>query len=982
PLRLGLHSGAILAQEGQLPQGAVPMIAFELVQQATEGSVQLSENSQRLLAPFFDTEPEGVLSSLQAAQELTTHTLTAERESETGTALRPWSADRPMVGRDEEKTEALTAWGKAQTEGQALILHGQAGIGKSKLTHEVKQAVRAQGALVRECRCLPEHQNNALFPFLTMLQHHWGIASTRTDEEAQEKLAVGLKAAGEEVSTLLPLFASWLNIKFQEQHYTQLTQTPEEQKALLFGALQRILSTLDANNPFLLVLEDLHWLDPTSTEFVTQLLAQLKGHRLLLLMTTRPNFTNPWAGDLYEQINLETLPEEAVGFLVRATLSADSVEDQAIAYILDRTDGIPLFVEEMTSMLKESKYLIEEREVYKLVDNIEDQSVPSTLADLLNARLDRMASAKETAQLAAAIGREFDYELLLKASQKNEDKVLADLDQLTKADLVYRQKSGQGANYIFRHALIRDAAYDGMVTAHRQSIHENLGKTIETHFPEMLENTPMEPARHYAGANNHEKAVQLGTSALDKQINISGNLEAIGITNQVRNWIECIPDEVVSTEKKLIVNTKVMPAVMTINGYGDNSLEKLVEENEQYMKQLKKQKGFEESELEDHSLKTQWTKFQKEHWTSNGAEAEKIGTESLAQAIQAYQEASEKKEYQRAERLKVFMMALRNMLGQRVWFNGSPEGAIQLHEGAYRLYDDGKDVEPMRAYGVDGKVQYYVMASVPYMTMGMPHKAMRMVNDALAYAKKIDHAPSTTFAYIHWILVYYKMGDLEAVINKSEEYFQLWVGKPGEPFATNFIKMLYYSAIGQPEESTRIIDMMVDSGQPSAISWYMHYACCSYMELGKTALESSNLLAQKHFKTAYDLIKKYLDKVVEIKEYAGFPFIFLTMARTIHFYPDGEDNPVESISYFLNQAISYASEHKTRLYQLEALNFYLWRVLEYPEQYTNQEVAEVIDRMEQLIHEMKEHPEVETDIPYPQWEKAMALIKRAYYKAA
>ncbi|MEL6534809.1 MAG: TOMM system kinase/cyclase fusion protein [Bacteroidota bacterium] len=584
-LWMGMHSGTVLAQQGVLPEGAVPMIAFALAQQAKNG-VLISESSERLLAPFFDSKPAGAISSLQSPQEITTFALTKERESETGTALRPWSAERPMVGRDAEKTEALAAWGRAQGQGQALILHGQAGIGKSKLTHEVKQAVRELGDLVRECRCLPEHQNNALYPFLTMLQHHWGIHSAQTKEEALQKLAMGLEQSGETAAESLPLFASWLNLPFSEEHYTQLSQTPEEQKALLFAALHRILSSLDATKPFLLVLEDLHWLDPTSTEFVTQFLPKLSGHHLLFLMTTRPNFQNPWDAGLYTKIDLEELPETAVGALVRSTLAAEQVDDKVVAYILDRTDGIPLFVEEMASMLQESKYLELQDGRYQLVENIEEQAIPSTLADLLNARLDRMASAKETAQMASAIGREFDYDLLLKASNKTEDKVLADLDQLTQADLVYRQKSGQGAHYIFRHALIRDAAYDGMVTAHRQVVHGSIANTIEVHFPEMLDNTPMEPARHYAGAGNHGRATELGNTAIQKQVTASGNQEARAISGTVRTWIGELPDQVLKLKRTLDMGVNVSPAVMTLDGYGSKGLIEQAEEIETAVQQL------------------------------------------------------------------------------------------------------------------------------------------------------------------------------------------------------------------------------------------------------------------------------------------------------------------------------------------------------------------------------------------------------------
>ncbi|HAA10306.1 MAG TPA: TOMM system kinase/cyclase fusion protein, partial [Cytophagales bacterium] len=880
-LRIGLHSGTALVQTDQLPQGSVSMIAFELAQQAREQVICVSESTQRLLAPFSELVLNGTYTSFQASQPITTYHLEKERESETGTALRPWSADRPMVGRDQELAQALNIWENAKTGGQALILHGQAGIGKSKLTHEIKETVRSQGGIVRECRCLPEHQNNALYPFLNMLTNHWGLSSSDPNAATLNLLETALVPYEVPQEIAVPLLASWLNLSVPDTQYPPLTQSPDEQKGLLFEYLETILTELGGDKPYLLVLEDLHWLDPTSTEFTTKLLNGLGTKQFMILMTTRPNFENPWVTDLYQQIELDALPGAAVRSLVEASLEKQTIEDAALAYIQDRTDGIPLFVEELTSMLKESGYLVKKKYNYQLIENIQEQAVPSTLADLLNARLDRLAQAKETAQLASAIGREFDYELLIKASGKPEENILQDLDQLTKADLVYRQRKGQQDSYIFRHALIRDAAYDGMVNAHRESIHASIARTIEANFPDMLENTPMEPARHFAGAGNHERAVDLGNHAVQKQAETSGNQEAIALSKQVRGWIKSQPETQKRYTQELQLNGHIIPAQSSLSGYGSQEVAQIKEQNTMLLEHAKNQgfeiaKNFEEETV----FKTKWIEFVGHHFSGRRQQAHRVSEEILnSQTVLS----------NRKKELGVLIM-----IGESRFAEGRLADAEAMWERILALYIDEEDGDVKNEFSMDPKGIALILLSNIYLYRKEIDRAKAYVDKAIAFASAMNHQDTIILAYIFKAQIAYFTGDkaLQKALYKAckEQFGQddsiIW--------ATKHLEMYQAWATADVAYAKQYIHDILEEGQDYALSKYEPSLAETY-------------IAQGAHESAIQLLTDCLERITSRGERWSTPWIKALLAQALY-----RLNPADN----RNKALELLRESKEECHEL------------------------------------------------------------------
>ncbi|MEM0999086.1 MAG: TOMM system kinase/cyclase fusion protein [Bacteroidota bacterium] len=566
-VRMGLHSGMVLAKPNQNPEGRVPNVAFNLLYNAPVGTILVSEASRKLLDAYleFEAGPAYAMASLELPA--TAHLVLGERQTEALSFLRPWSANRKMVGRTAELGRVLQAWDRVQTgTGQAVILRGQAGIGKSKMVYEAKRQVRSEGRPIREARCFPEHRNNALYPFLEMLRNHWGISEGQDPARVIAQLEVIADAAQVDRADAIPILCAWLNVAPTEQ-YPPSQLAPDAQKQRLFAVMRHAIQNIGQGQPFLLVLEDLHWLDPTGQEFTVYLLQELVGKPVLFLMTARPEYPADWLAEQVSAVELQPLEPAAVRLLVDRVLQGKGIADPALDYIVARADGIPLYIEELTWMLVEEAYLVETEAGYHLDSGRPVKDIPMTLQDLLNARLDRLGAAKETAQLAATIGREFDYNLLVRASLRDEALVQGDLDALVRADLVYRRRRVPDEGYVFRHALIRDAAYDGMLSAGRKENHLRVAQTLAVDFPKRVEEQPFELGRHLAGGEAYPQAAKYGQIATERSLGMSSYQECINQADIAIQWAKRLENESERISRELKIQQSRTQALIAVRGF-------------------------------------------------------------------------------------------------------------------------------------------------------------------------------------------------------------------------------------------------------------------------------------------------------------------------------------------------------------------------------------------------------------------------------
>jgi class 3 adenylate cyclase/predicted ATPase len=515
-VRLGVHTGLVVVgdvgsgtRQEQLALGETPNLAARLQGIAAPNTLAISAATFHLLGGFFACQPLGTPLLKGQAQPFAVYRVLYESMARSRLEAVGSAGLTPLVGREQEVELLLKRWAQVQEGvGQVVLLSGEAGIGKSRLVQVLKEHVaREPHAWLTPCQCSPYHQNTALYPWIDLLER----VVLRFDREESppqklRKLEGFLVQYGLPLAEVVPLFAALLSLPLAAD-YAPLHLSPEQQKRQTLQALLTILLRIAAQQPVLLIMEDLHWVDPSTLELLTLIVDQGPTARILALWTFRPDFSPPWTGRSHlTQITLPRLPRrqavEMTGWVARKALPAEVVEQ-----VIAKTDGVPLFVEELTKMILETGLLQERDERYELTGPLPPLAIPTTLHDSLMARLDRLATVKALAQLGATLGHEFPYALLQAISPWDEGTVQQGLHQLVDAELLYQRGLPPQATYVFKHALIQDAAYQSLLKSTRQQYHQRIAQVLVDRFPETAATQPELVAHHYTEAGLPEQAI-------------------------------------------------------------------------------------------------------------------------------------------------------------------------------------------------------------------------------------------------------------------------------------------------------------------------------------------------------------------------------------------------------------------------------------------------------------------------------------------
>jgi predicted ATPase len=432
-----------------------------------------------------------------------------------------------LVGRDEELALLQRRWQQAKAgEGRVVVLIGEPGIGKSRLAQAMLEELAGEPHTRLRCFCSPHHQASALHPFITQLEHAARFGREDMPEAKLAKLEA-LLAQSSATPAEIGFVAALLSLLAGDK-YPLPDLTPQRRKQKTLEALQAQLTRLAARQPVLMLFEDAHWVDPTSLELLTLTVARASQLPLLLLVTARPEFTPPWPADAH--ITMQALARfgRRDGItLVERSAGGKALPAEILEQIFARTDGVPLFLEELTKTIIESGLLREEDGHYALVGALPRLAIPSTLHDSLMARLDRLAPVREVAQIGAAIGREFSYPLLNAVAQQPDDRLQEALDQLVRSELVFRRGELPQALYTFKHALVQEAAYASLLRERRRQLHARIAEALESEFPEVAETEPELVAHHYATAGLPAPAIDYYRRAAGRAMAASANADAI-----------------------------------------------------------------------------------------------------------------------------------------------------------------------------------------------------------------------------------------------------------------------------------------------------------------------------------------------------------------------------------------------------------------------------------------------------------------------
>jgi len=557
---MSMNSGLVLSKNNQIPQGVIPNRAFNLLYKAKANEILVYEATKKLLTHFleFKSSKYGFL-------------LTGELQSESLLSLNPWSTGTKMLGREVELDQILKGFNGVESVVNGFLVSGQAGIGKSKLIYAVKQSVLQSNALIKHCQCLPEHQNNTLYPVFEMLKKHFEISGNTKDQEVVVKLKKVLKKAECTIEDSLPILCSWLSIPLTLSGYLIPQSSPQEQRQLLFEILRKLILSIANGNKSLLIIEDLHWADPTSQLFIEYLLVKNKLSDYLILMSTRPEFTIDYTERSFQKIELESLKESDIKLLIEGVLNNAKVSEDLAFYINNQTDGVAFYTEEFTRMLFDKGLIVLKNKRYELVENKEViEEIPVTLLGLLQTRLKGLGIALETVQLASSIGREFSYDLLVESSLKDEAMVQLDLKTLLESNIIYQRLNVKGGDYMFRHALMRDAASKGMTNSVQKETHKRIAFILNKRSDKERKKSIQQIAHHFHKAELFKEAIGFYTEAADLQmLKKLGHLESINLTDKALSIIDKLRlDDKYGFNNIQEANLRVHKAAVLTNKFG------------------------------------------------------------------------------------------------------------------------------------------------------------------------------------------------------------------------------------------------------------------------------------------------------------------------------------------------------------------------------------------------------------------------------
>ena len=572
--RVGVATGLVVvgdligsgASQEQAIVGETPNLAARLQSVAEPNMVVIAESSRRLIGNLFELQDlgakdlKGITGPVRAFAALRASSAEGRFEAMHGTGLTD------LVGREEELELLLRRWARAKTgEGQVVLLSGEAGIGKSRLTAALLERLATEPHTRLRYFCSPQHTDSAFYPIIGQMERAAGLAHDDTAQAKLDKLDV-LLAQTSTSKQDAALFAEMLSLP-NDGRYAALDLSPQQRRQKTLEALTAQLVGLASQQPVLMIFEDAHWTDPTSLEAFGRAVDRIKTLPALLIVTFRPEFNARWAGQPHvTTLTLNRLGERDAASIIKRLVGNKKLPADVMAEIVERTDGIPLFVEEMTKAVLETE---SEGQVWRTAAAVPSPAlaVPASLHASLMARLDRLGSAKEVAQIGSVIGREFSHSLLKAVAGKPEAELQSALDRIVEAGLLFSQGVLPHATYLFKHALVQDAAYGTLLREPRRMLHARIAVALEDHFAEIAENQPELLARHNTEAGLIEKAAGFWGKAGQRSLSSSALVEAAEQLTRALDQIATLPATPALRREQIKLQVTLITPLLHIKGY-------------------------------------------------------------------------------------------------------------------------------------------------------------------------------------------------------------------------------------------------------------------------------------------------------------------------------------------------------------------------------------------------------------------------------
>jgi class 3 adenylate cyclase/tetratricopeptide (TPR) repeat protein len=576
-VRIGIASGPVIVGdqigEGTASETAVvgetPNLAARLQALAQPNQIVVSAATRAMLGDHFDLEDLGAYELKGFVEPAPVWRVLSARDVESRFAATRTGSSAPLVGRQEEMGLLLRAWdGSSHGRGQVVLIQGEAGVGKSRLVGGLREAAGKDHIWVA-VRCSPFHTASAFHPIIEHLKRVFGWQSEDSAQQHLEELEAGL--AGFKALPLaesVRLFADLMSVPTPEDRYPRLPMTAQQQRDATLDAIIAWLIETAEGTPVLMAWEDLHWADPTTLETLGMLIEQAPTAAMLVVATYRPELTPPWPQRSHMiPITLNRLERPEVETMVGHLAGGRALPGEVVDHIAAKADGVPLYVEELTKAILGSGVLEARGDAYVLTGALAQLHIPETLQDSLMARLDRAPRLREVAQLGSVLGREFAYDMISALAGIEEQMLQSGLGQLVVDELLYQRGRPPRSRYLFKHALIQDAAYQSLLKRTRQQYHQQVAKLLEDRFPEVASTQPELVAHHYTEANCPAQAIaywlRAGVAAASK----SANVEAIEQFGRGLALVEALPDPSERAERELDLQMALGPASYATRSY-------------------------------------------------------------------------------------------------------------------------------------------------------------------------------------------------------------------------------------------------------------------------------------------------------------------------------------------------------------------------------------------------------------------------------
>jgi len=580
-IRIGIHTGLVVIGEmgagpkkEHLALGRTPNIAARLQHLATPNQILITDSTYHLVRSFFKVEPQGQKTLKGIHDPIDIYHVAQEIDvRDRFEAIQRQGNLIPIVGRQHELQQLAHLWDQTSAgQGKVVLLVGETGVGKSRLLQAFKERITTENSekIFLTAYGTAYSETSSLRTIIEMLERAFGFTPDMDAGTRFKSLEIQLSEVGFDLPYYLPLFSSLLHLPLADD-YEELNLTAERKKRRTLEVLFEYIFKLSAKKPLLFVVEDLHWTDPSTLEFLELLVQQTAQHSILALFTSRPGFNVPWRNrSEVNLLNLNHLKDQDISDMVAKLTHGQKLPQVLIDDIIKKTDGIPLFVEEITQMVMESKASSHSKDDDKHYSNL---SIPTSLQDLLTARLDNLGRVRDTAQLAAVIGREFSYALLEKITD-NKATLQQDLKVLIDSELIFQSGVGNQSCYIFKHALFQETAVFSMLKTRRQEVHRKIATIAETQNPEIVTAMPEYIALHYTRAGAIDSAINWWLRAGELALKKSANIEAISHLEQGILLSESLPDTLSNNHRELSLRSAVGAAYCATTGYASKEVEK------------------------------------------------------------------------------------------------------------------------------------------------------------------------------------------------------------------------------------------------------------------------------------------------------------------------------------------------------------------------------------------------------------------------